>query len=38
MANLAITAANVIPGSDAVIENKIFGATITAGELCYEQA
>lgn len=35
MADLTITAANVVAGSDAVTENGIAGATITAGQLVY---
>jgi hypothetical protein len=35
MADLSITAANVVPGSDAVRESGTAGATITAGQLVY---
>lgn len=36
MANLTITAANVIAGADSVLESGIAGATITAGQLVYK--
>jgi hypothetical protein len=35
MADLSITAANVVPGSDAVRESGTAGATVTAGQLVY---
>jgi hypothetical protein len=35
MADLTITAANVVPGAGAVILNGIAGATITAGQVVY---
>lgn len=35
MADISITAANVVPGSDAVRESGTAGATITAGQLVY---
>ena len=35
MTDIAITPANVIPGSDAVIEHGWAGATITAGQVVY---
>lgn len=33
MADLTITAANVVPGADAMIERGTSGATITAGQI-----
>lgn len=38
MADLVITAASVIAGSDAVKETGIAGATITAGQTVYKEA
>ncbi len=35
MADLSITAANVVAGSDAVRESGTAGATVTAGQLVY---
>jgi hypothetical protein len=35
MADLAVTAANVVKGSDAVILNGTLGATVTAGQTLY---
>jgi hypothetical protein len=35
MADITITAANVVAGSDASTENGIAGATITAGQVIY---
>ena len=35
MADISITPANVVPGSDAVRESGTAGATITAGQLVY---
>jgi hypothetical protein len=35
MASLSITAANVLPGSNAVIKRGNAGATITAGQVVY---
>ena len=35
MADISITAANVVPGSDAIRESGTAGATITAGQLVY---
>lgn len=35
MADIAITAANVVAGSDAVRESGTAGATVTAGQLVY---
>jgi hypothetical protein len=35
MADISITAANVVPGSDVVRESGTAGATITAGQLVY---
>jgi hypothetical protein len=35
MADISITAGNVVPGSDAVRESGTAGATITAGQLVY---
>jgi len=36
MADIAITAANVIKGTDAVTKRVTYGATITAGMVLYE--
>jgi len=38
MADLTITAANVVRGSNAKIETGTFGATITAGQAVYRDA
>jgi hypothetical protein len=38
MADVSITAANVLAGSNATIENGRAGATITAGQLVYKEA
>lgn len=38
MASLTITAANVLPGSNASIKRGIAGATITAGQVVYLDA
>lgn len=38
MANVAITAANVAPGADAIFETGVSGATITAGQCVYKDA
>lgn len=38
MTDLVVTAANVIAGSDANIENGRAGATITAGQVVYKEA
>lgn len=38
MSDLSITAANVIPGANAVVEHGTFGATITAGKAVYKEA
>ena len=38
MADLTITAANVLPGSNAVTENGLLGATVTAGQAVYKEA
>ncbi|RAI34526.1 hypothetical protein [Rhodoplanes serenus] len=38
MADLSITAANVIAGSDAAIVNGRAGATVTAGQVVYREA
>jgi hypothetical protein len=35
MADLTITAANVVAGTGAIIENGVAGATITAGQVVY---
>lgn len=35
MADISITAANVLPGADARIEHGTFGATITQGQVVY---
>ena len=36
MADLTITAANIVAGSNADVEHGKFGATITAGQLIYK--
>ncbi len=36
MADLTITAASVVKGSNAKIENGILGATVTAGQVVYK--
>lgn len=38
MASLSITAANVIAGSNAVVEHGTAGATITAGQVVYKDS
>jgi hypothetical protein len=38
MAILTITAANVVLGSNAVVEHGTFGATITQGQAVYKEA
>lgn len=38
MANIAVTAANVQPGSTAKLVYGTFGATVTAGQLLYQDA
>lgn len=38
MADLVITAANVKPGTDAVVEQVKWGATVTAGQPVYQNA
>ncbi len=38
MADLTITAANVLAGSGAVTENGTLGATVTAGQVLYKAA
>ena len=38
MADVSITAANVVPGPNAVYRDGIAGATITAGQVCYVDA
>ena len=38
MTDISITAANVIKGSDAVVEHGTAGATITAGQVVYRDA
>ena len=38
MADLVITAASVLPGSDAVIEHGTAGATLTAGKAVYKSS
>ncbi len=38
MADLSITAANVLRGSNARVETGIFGATVTAGQVVYRDA
>lgn len=38
MASLSITAANVVKGSNATVENGTAGATITAGVVVYKDA
>lgn len=38
MTDLVITAASVLPGGDAVIENGRAGAAITAGQVVYKEA
>ena len=38
MADLSITATSVIAGSDSVGENGFLGATVTAGQLVYEDS
>lgn len=38
MADISITAANVVAGSNAAIEHGTAGATITAGQMVYKDA
>lgn len=38
MADISITAANVLPGSNARTENGTFGATVTQGQVVYKDA
>lgn len=38
MADVSITAANVLPGAGAVTENGVAGETITAGQAIYKDA
>lgn len=38
MADLSITAANVVPGSNAKTETGVAGATITAGQVVYKDS
>lgn len=38
MTDVSITAANVQKGANAVVENGIAGATITAGQVVYKEA
>ncbi len=38
MADITITAANVLPGADARIEHGTFGATVTQGQVVYKDA
>lgn len=38
MADLTITAASVVAGSDAVTENGTLGATVTAGQVVYKDS
>ena len=38
MADISITAANVLPGADARTEHGTFGATITQGQVVYRDA
>jgi hypothetical protein len=38
MADVSITAANVLAGANAIIENGRAGATITAGQALYKEA
>ncbi len=35
MSDLSITAANVLPGADAQVEHSYFGASVTAGQVVY---
>lgn len=35
MSDISVTAANVLQGADARVEAGVFGATITAGQVCY---
>ena len=35
MADLTITAANVVAGTNATVRNEILGATVTAGQVVY---
>jgi len=38
MADVSITAANVLPGDDAVIEHGTYGATVTQGQVVYQDS
>ena len=38
MADLTVTAASVLAGSNAVVENGLLGATATAGQAVYKEA
>lgn len=38
MADISVTAANVLPGAGAVVEDGLAGATITAGQVCYRDS
>jgi hypothetical protein len=38
MADLSITAANVLRGSNARVESGVFGATVTQGQVVYRDA
>jgi hypothetical protein len=38
MADITVTAANVVQGDGADVENGIFGATVTAGQVVYKDA
>lgn len=38
MADLSVTAANVLPGAGAMTEDGLAGATITAGQVCYRDS
>lgn len=38
MTDVSITAANVLKGSGAVVEHGTFGATVTAGQVVYQDA
>lgn len=35
MADLSVTAANVLPGANALLEHGTFGAAVTAGQVVY---
>jgi len=38
MADVTVTAADVVPGANAVYRDGIAGATVTAGQVCYVDA